>query len=88
MYSANAVPTIVESIVSLNVATTESSDFLLIFAVTGPDGVPDFLNLIFQDFSDFPINADDAFKASSPYRVDIGVSFLKAAALLPGIETS
>ena len=81
-------PMLVESIVSLNVATTESSDFLLIFAVTGPDGVPDFLNLIFQDFRDFPTNADDAFKASSPYRVVIGASILKAAALLPGIATS
>ncbi len=43
MYSLNAVPTLVESIVSLNVATTESPGFLLIFAVTGPDGYQIFL---------------------------------------------
>ena len=67
VYSAKLVPNAVESILSLNVATIASSDFLLIFAETIPDGIPDFLKRTFQDFIDFPIKIDDANCASSPY---------------------
>ena len=45
VYSVNEVPKVVEFIVSLNVATIASSDLLLTFAVTLPDGVPRFRNL-------------------------------------------
>ena len=67
VYSANEVPKVVEFIVSLKVATIASSDLLLTFAVTLPDGVPRFRNLTFQVFSDFPIRRDVAVLASSPY---------------------
>ena len=85
VYSLNAVPNVVESIVSLNVATTESPGFLLTFAVTGPDGVPAFFSLTFHDLRCFPTNTDEALNASSPSLTDAPV--LMALALLPGMDT-
>ena len=55
VYSLYAVPNVVESIVSLNVATTESPGFLLTFAVTGPDGYRLFLALPSTILDVFPL---------------------------------
>jgi hypothetical protein len=85
VYSAYVVPNEVEFIVSMNVATTESSDFLLIFALMIPDGVPVFFNLTFHNFSSFVTSTDDAFAASTPYLVDPPA--FRAADWLPGIAT-
>ena len=55
VYSANAVPRVAELTVSLKVATIESSDLLLTFAVMLPDGEFRLRNLTFHVFNDFPI---------------------------------
>ena len=87
VYSAKAVPNVVESMVSLNVATTKSSDLLLIFAVTNPAGVPDFFKRTFHDLGDFPINKEAEVLTSMPYLIDKLECRPAPAATLPGIGT-
>ena len=83
VYSDNAVPRVVELMVSLKVVATESLVFLIL-AVMLPDGVPVFFKRTFQDFKDFPTNKDEA-AASSPYLMD--VVGLNGPVVLPGIGT-
>ena len=86
VYSAKEVPKVVESILSLNVATMPSSDFLLTLARTIPEGVPALLKRTFHDRRAFPMIAEEAFSASSPNLIE--PPELMATALLPGLATS
>ena len=51
VYSTNVVPRVCEFIISLKLATIASSDLLLTFAVTFPEGVPRFRNLTLESMT-------------------------------------
>ena len=88
VYSANEVPKVVESILSLNVAAIESPGFFLTLAIINPEGVPVFFKRTFQDLSRFPTMADEEFKASSPNLKEVPEPSPAPPGLSPGIGTS